>query len=122
MVRRMPSLAGTTITVTSALFEGGSLKCAGFQMRRDPAGTLATDFRGRGAPCANGRTESWNVPRVALPAQPSGTAGAAFGVVDNSEAQAIDTAIASEVTSRITFETDRESKKSKPGDSTTLLC
>jgi hypothetical protein len=119
MVSSMPSLAGTSIIVTSALFEGGSLKCAGFQTRRDPAGTVATDFKGNGAPCVNGRIESWKVPRVAVPAQPGGGAGGAtVGVVDGSEAKAIAAANASEVKKGIALETDRAGKKSIWGDST----
>ena len=60
-----PSLAGTTTTVTWALFEGGSRRCAGFQIRRAPAGTAATDFSGSGAPCVNGLTEKLEGPERA---------------------------------------------------------
>lgn len=52
-------------------------------MRRDPAGIAATDFNGSGGPAENGRTEIWNVPRVALSVQPSGTAAAAEPVASN---------------------------------------
>jgi len=45
-------------------------------MRREPAGIDATDFKGKGEPWENGRTESWNVPRLALPVQPGGAAAA----------------------------------------------
>lgn len=63
-------------------------------MRRAPAGIAATDFNGKGNPCENGRTESWKVPRVALPTQP----GAAGG----SSAKAIPTAIAITIEIRVT--------------------
>lgn len=46
-------------------------------MRRDPAGTAATDFNGSGEPEENGRTKISNVPRVGLPVQPGGMVAAA---------------------------------------------
>ena len=74
MVIRTPPEAGTRTAATSPLLEACGVKCTGFQMRRDPAGIAATDFKGSAEPRENGRTESWNVPRVALPAQPGGAA------------------------------------------------
>jgi hypothetical protein len=44
--------------VTSALFDFGSFRRAGLQMRREPAGTAANDFKGSGAPWEKGRMES----------------------------------------------------------------
>ena len=53
-------------------------------MRRDPARIAAIDFSGRAEPPREkGPTESWNVPSVALPAQPGGTAVAAGTVASN---------------------------------------
>jgi len=52
-------------------------------MSRAPPGIAATDFKGSGAPLEKGRTESWNVPRDVLPAQPSGTAAAAGTAASN---------------------------------------
>ena len=53
-------------------------------MRRAPARIAVTDFSGSGAPWENGRTESWKVPKVALPAQPTGLAAVAGAPVADS--------------------------------------
>ena len=52
-------------------------------MRRAPAGIAAIDFSGSGEPREKGLTESWNVPRVALPVQPGGATAAAGAVANN---------------------------------------
>jgi len=69
-------------------------------MRCDPPGIAATDFNGSGEPLEKGRTDSWNVPKDVLPAQPSGTAPTAG-------ATANDTAINVRITTNRRAGTDK---------------
>lgn len=56
----------------------------GLQISREPAGIADTDFNGSGGPGENGRTETRNVPRIALPVQLSGTVAATSGAASRS--------------------------------------
>ena len=94
----MPSEAsGTRTAVTSAEPAACGGRCTGFQMRRAPAGIAVTDFSGSGEPWEKGRTESWKVPNVALPAQPAGLAAVA-GAAAGASAAASGTASSSAIT------------------------
>jgi hypothetical protein len=52
-------------------------------MRRDPARIDAIDFNGSGEPRENGPTESWKIPKVALPVQPGGKVAPTGTAVSN---------------------------------------